>query len=332
MSTIREVARPAVCILGGSGFLGRTLAARLATDGCAVRILTRDRERHRAELILLPTLQLIEADVFDPAVLRQHFQGCDAVVNLIGILNESRRASFQRVHVELTETAARAAHASGVRHFIYVSALHANTARAPSYYLRSKGEAEARVNAVANATLHYSILRPSVIFGPGDSFLNRFATLLRLSPPPAFPLACAAARFAPVYSGDVAAVITRILCAPDSYGQRYDLCGPQQYTLLQLVRYTAACANIRRYIIPLGPTLSRLQAMVCQYLPGKPFTPDNYRSTLVDSVCHGDSGLQQLGITPTPLEAIAPTYLSRNSSRRAQLYRYRQQAGRTSPP
>lgn len=304
---IREFKAPRVCLLGGTGFVGRAVATRLAREGFPLRVLTRNRERHRAELITLPQLELIEADVFDPGVLKRHLAGCQAVIHLIGILNEGWRDSnsFQRIHVGSVQTAADAACAAGVRHFIHLSALQADAARGPSYYLRSKGEAEARL--IATTGLKYSILRPSVIFGPDDSFLNRFATLLKLSP--VFPLACANAKFAPVYVGDVAEAVARILCVPQCYGTRYELCGPRTYSLLELVRYTAACAGLRRWILPLGANLSRLQAEICEFVPGKPFSRDNYRSTLVDSTCTGEDGLARLGIPPTALEAIAPFYL-----------------------
>lgn len=319
---IREFKTPRVCLLGGTGFVGRAVATRLAREGFPLRVLTRDRERHRAELIMLPQLELIEADVFDSDVLKRHLTGCQAIIHLIGILNEGRRDidSFQRIHVGSMRIAADAACAVGVRHFIYLSALQADAARGPSYYLRSKGEAEARLTATTN--IKYSILRPSVIFGPGDSFLNRFAILLKFSP--VFPLACANAKFAPVYVGDVAEAIARVLCVPQCYGMRYELCGPRPYSLLELVRYTAACANIRRWILPLGSKLSRLQAEICEFIPGKPFSRDNYRSTLVDSICTGEDGLTHLGITPTALEAIAPFYLQH----KGHLDQFRRKAGR----
>ena len=307
---IREFATPRVCLLGGTGFVGRTIAARLAREGFPQRVLTRNRERHRAKLIMLPGLELIEADIFNPEVLKRHMEGCQAVIHLVGILNERGHngAGFKRVHVELTRTAVDAARATGVRHFVYLSALQADAAHGPSYYLRSKGEAEAQLCAAKD--IRHSILRPSVIFGPEDSFLNRFVSLLRLTPPPLFPLACASARFAPVYVGDVAEMVARILCTPRCYGQRYELCGPRTYSLLELVRYAAACANIRRrHVFPLGPRLSHLQAALFEFIPGKPFSLDNYRSTLVDSTCSGAQGLAHLGITATALESVAPFYL-----------------------
>lgn len=297
-----------IALLGGTGFVGRHLINRLARDGHELIVLTRRRERHR-DLLVIPTLQLIEADVHNPVILRTHLSGCTAVINLIGILNErgDDGRGFHHVHVELAEKLIAACHELGIPRLLHMSALHAST-QGPSHYLRSKGRAEESIHDAAHHGLQVTSFRPSVIFGPGDSFLNRFALLLRWTPL-FFPLACPQARFAPVCVTDAAEAMARCLDDPHSYGRRYDLCGPRIYTLHQLVAYTARTIGVRRLIVPLPDWLSKLQANVLEYVPGKPFSRDNLRSLQVDSVCTDAGALLQLGITPTPLEAVAPDYL-----------------------
>jgi uncharacterized protein YbjT (DUF2867 family) len=315
-----------VCVLGGSGFVGHHLLNRLTREGCQLRVPTRRREQHR-DLLVMPTLELIEADVHDPDALRRLFEGCDAVVNLVGILNEKGDdgSGFQRAHVELAGKVVGACQATGVRRLLHMSALHAG-AGAPSHYLRSKGLAEDLVFAAASTAFKVTSFRPSVIFGPEDRFLNRFASLLRLTPV-CFPLAKAKARFSPVYVNDVAEAFVAAMTEPASYGQRYDLCGPGVYTLKQLVDYVNVLIGTHWLILPLGEGLSRLQAKVLEHVPGKPFSLANLRSLSIDSVCTGNNGLLALGVDPTPLEAVAPSYLAHGQSR--SLYsEFRNLAGR----
>ncbi|HEX6550752.1 MAG TPA: complex I NDUFA9 subunit family protein [Gammaproteobacteria bacterium] len=300
--------RPQLCILGGSGFVGRHLVTRFAARGFNIKLLTRSSARHR-ELLVLPGVQIIEADVFDAAVLQREFAGCEGVINLVGILNERghRGRGFERAHVELAQRVLDACIASGVQRLLHMSALNADL-KAPSHYLRSKGEATRRVLAVADK-LNVTVFEPSVIFGPGDSFMNRFAGLLKLMP--VFPLACPRARFAPVYVGDVAEAFVRSYADAATFGKRYSLCGPKHYTLVELVRLAARASGLRRWIIGLPQWAGWLQAAVMEWLPGKPLSLDNYRSLKLDSVCSADT-LQQFGITPTPLEAVLPDYLGHN--------------------
>lgn len=310
-----------ICVLGGTGFVGSWLVSRLARDGHRIRVLTRRRERHR-DLLVLPTVELIDADVHDPAQLASHFEGRDTVINLVGILNEKGDSGkgFRHAHVELARKVVEACQGAGVHRLLHMSALHADAKSAPSHYLRSKAEAEDLVHAAASPDFHVTSFRPSVIFGRGDSFLNRFAELLRMTPG-VFPLACPEARFAPVFVADVAEAYTRALADPKTYGQRYDLCGPHSYTLRELVAYTASLIGVRRLILPLPESLSRLQAAVLEYAPGKPFSRDNFRSLQIDSVCEGPFP-PVFGITPSTLEAEAPEYLApRNQRSRLNLFR-----------
>ena len=296
-----------VCVLGGTGFVGQRLAARLVQRGHSVKVLTRRRFRHR-ELLVLPTLELVEADVYDPGVLRREFEGMDAVVNLVGILNERGHsgAGFRLAHVELTEGVLQACRGARVRRLLHMSALNADK-QGPSHYLRTKGEAAALV--LAAKQLETAVFEPSVIFGPGDSLLTRFAGLLKRVPL-VFPLAFPKARFAPVYVGDVAEAFARCLESRPAPGQRYPLCGPKVYSLKQLVDYTARLCGCRRLILGLPRPAAWLQAALMEWLPGKPFSLDNYRSLTKDSVSDED-GLAELQISATPLEAVAPLYIKR---------------------
>ncbi|MEJ2141246.1 MAG: complex I NDUFA9 subunit family protein [Gammaproteobacteria bacterium] len=305
-----------ICVLGGTGFVGYHVISQLAKAGYRVRVLARHRERNR-KLLVLPTVEVISADIHDTAQLQQYFTNQHVVINLVGILNEARDngRGFHQAHVELAQKVIDACHAKGIKRLLHMSALNADAANGPSYYLRSKGEAEDLAHSAAN--INVTSFRPSVIFGPADSFFNRFACLL-FRIPLFFPLACANARFAPVFVEDVAQAIVKSVNDHRTYGQHYDLCGPKNYTLQQLVKYTAKNIDVHRTIIPLGKFMSLLQANIFQYFPGKPFSRDNYRSMQVDSICkdNGETLTNVFKITPTSIEAEVPRYLRDNSCRR----------------
>lgn len=291
-----------VVVLGGSGFVGRGLVARLAADGARVVVPTRRRANAR-ELILLPTVDVVEADIHDPATLARLAAGAGAVVNLVGILNESRRETFARAHADLARGVVAAMRAGGARRLVHMSALGADPA-GPSRYLASKGEAERTVEA---SGLDWTILRPSVIFGPGDRFLNLFVRIARLAP--VIALAGARARFQPVYVGDVVRAFARALANPSTVGRRYDLCGPTVYTLAELVRWSTRVAGVERPVVGLPGPLGTLQAAVLEHLPGKLMSRDNLASMTRDNVC-GCPFPADLGFAPTPLEAVAPGWLA----------------------
>jgi NADH dehydrogenase len=302
-----------VCILGGTGFVGQHLANRLTQYGYKVRILTRRRERHRA-LLVNPDITLAETDVYDASTLRQQFADASVVINLVGILNESGKkgAGFRRAHVELPEKIVAAASARGVSRLLHMSALNADAGEQHSLYLKTKGEGENLVHAAASKELLVTSFRPSIIFGPGDSFFNRFATLLKIAGP-VFPLACPNSRFAPVCVTDVAEAICRSI-GDATAGERLELCGPQTFSLAELVSYTRDQCRLQCHIARLNDTLSRMQASVLGLLPGKPFTMDNYYSLQHDSVCT-DNALPTLGITPTTIAAVVPGYLAGRNAR-----------------
>lgn len=295
-----------VCVLGGSGFVGRHVCHLLVARGCRVTVPTRDRERAKS-LITLPTADVFAADVHDPATLKRVVRGCDAVINLIGVLHDgSGKASFRQAHVDMARKVVDACRQRGVRRLLHMSALNA-AMNAPSAYLRSKAEAEALVR---ESGLCYTIFRPSVIFGRDDHFLNLFAKLLRLTP--VMALGSPNARFQPVYVEDVARVFTESLARLETFGRSYDLAGRQVYTLRELVEYVGEVTGHRRPVIGLNDTLSYLQARVMELLPGKLLTRDNYQSMKVDSVA---SAPLPLGIAPTPLEAVAPAWLAQRTPR-----------------
>jgi len=294
-----------VCILGGTGFVGSQIAYILAANGHTVRVLTRNRERNK-HLLVVPGISLVEANIFDRKQLKSQLKDIDAVINLVGILNEKQHngAGFRKAHVELPQHIVEACLFNGIHRMLHMSALNADASTGPSHYLRTKGEAENALHAISTEKLQVTSFRPSVIFGPNDSFFNRFAGLLKLMPI-AFPLACPQARFAPVYVGDVANRFVQALGDQTTINQRYDLCGPKEYSLIELVKYTAEQLEIKRSIIGLPDFLSHLQAAVFEWFPGKPFSLDNYNSLKIDSTC------KQSSCEATSIEKIVPFYIGK---------------------
>ncbi|HEX5055131.1 MAG TPA: complex I NDUFA9 subunit family protein [Gammaproteobacteria bacterium] len=304
-----------ICIMGGTGFVGRHLAARLNELQIPAKILTRRRDRQRAVLVL-PLTQVVEINVYDYERLKKELVGYDTVINLVGILNESGHsgAGFHKTHVSLTRNVVDACISAGCKRLLHMSALNANSNHPSSFYLRTKGMAEDYVHTFARG-IRATSFRPSVIFGDGDSFFNRFAGLLKLAPY-YFPLACPDTRYAPVYVGDVVQQFIAALDNPATYGKRIELCGPETYTLRQLVEYTAEVLGLPRRIVGLPDFAAKLQANIMEYVPGKPFSRDNYHSMQKDNVC--SSGI----IAATSLKAVVPGYLlNRNTRNRYNLFR-----------
>jgi uncharacterized protein YbjT (DUF2867 family) len=307
-----------VCVIGGSGFVGRHIVHRLAAQGCGVRVPTRQRERAK-QLILLPTVDVVEANVHDAAELAQLTRGVDAVINLVGVLHDARgERGFGPAHVELTRKVVAACQANNVSRYVHMSALGADV-NGPSKYQRTKGQAELLVRA---SSLDWTIFRPSVIFGRDDRFLNLFALLLKLAP--VMFLASPHARFQPVFVEDVAAALVHSLTDLSTYGKTYDLCGPRVYTLRELVELVGNVTGHRRPIVGLNDALSYLQAFVLELAPVKLMTRDNYYSMKVDNV---SSRPFPFGFQPAAIEAVVPGYLG-NDSPRARYRAYRDHAGR----
>jgi NADH dehydrogenase len=309
-----------IVLIGGSGFLGQYLVRELVADGHPCTVLTRCTSKRR-EFSLEKGIRLVQADVYSVDVLTRRFQGADAVVSMAGILNEPGFGGkgFQRAHVELVQGIAEACAMAGVTRLLHVSAL--NAGRGKSHYLRSKGEAEEVLRA---ADLNLTVFQPSVIFGPGDSFFNRFAGLLALSP--VLPLACPNARMQPVFAGDVAAAMAAALTDPATHGRTCQLGGPRDYRLIELVRWIAQTLGLRRRVMPLPGFASRMQATLLDFVPGKPFSTDNYHSLQLDNVTT-DNALPHFGIVPGSVESIVPDYLGVSRHQR-HLGRIRQRAGR----
>ena len=315
-----------VCILGGTGFVGRQIANRLANTPIRIKVLTRRRERNR-HLLPIPNLELVETDIHDAQQLAAQLEGVDAVINLVAILNESGKPGrdFETVHVRLVEKLLEACHTAGVKRLLHMSALGADI-DGPSRYQQTKGEGERLALAAHGDDLAVTVFKPSVVFGPADSFLNTFAGLLRMAP--VMPLPTPEAKFQPVYVDDVAAAFETALSDRKTFGKTYELGGPTVYSLKTLVRYVAELLGIKRAIIGLPDGLSRLQGRVMQRVPGQPYTYDNYLSAQVDNVC-SHNALPDLGIHPTALEAVAPAYLGGQKSR-DRYDEWRRDAGRHS--
>jgi NADH dehydrogenase len=312
-----------IAVLGGTGFLGTRLVAHLIKDGHQVTVLSRDRERHK-HLLVLPGLTLENCDVYQEPQLSERFRGQDVVINLIGIVNERGfgGAGFRRAHTELTQHVLLAARSAGVTRLLQVSALKASP-DAPSHYLHSKGEAEKLIRE--QTALDWSIFQPSVMFGPGDSFLNRFAGLLSAIPL-AFPLARPDAKLQPVWVDDVVNALRSCLHGGASSRQTYELGGPQVYTLREVVNLVASLTGRRRWIMGLPAPLGRLQAFFMNFVPGRPFSGDNYKTLGVDSVCKED-GFARLGIRPKSMAAAARLFLGSQEDN-ARLSQNRAAAGR----
>lgn len=301
-----------VLVLGGTGFVGGYVCSRLARAGHQITLLTRDAQQARSSK-LLPNTTLAETDVYRQQALRNLINGHDVVINLVGILNERGFSGkgFQRAHVQLPDTVMAAMGEAGVRRYIHMSALRAGEGK--SHYQRSRGEAEQHVR---DSGLDWTIMQPSVIFGRGDSFLNRFAGLLKIAP--VLPLACAGSRFQPVWVVDVAQAFVAAVERPETIGQSYELGGPEIFTLRQIVELVCDLLGVKRLIIGLPKPLSWLQGQVLDFVPGKPFSSDNYKSLQVDSVVKGEDGLLRLGIPAHSLTTIAPDYIG--GGRRRKLF------------
>jgi uncharacterized protein YbjT (DUF2867 family) len=314
-----------ILVLGGTGFVGRALCEKLVArnGGAGGRITVPTRQLARANKIRsLPTVEVTQANIHDDTTLARLVAGHDVVINLVAILHGTPD-SFARVHVGLPRRLVAACTGAGVRRVLHVSALGA-AINAPSHYLRSKAAGEA---AFSHSELDLSFLRPSVIFGAEDRFLNLFASLQAFAP--VMPLAGSHAKFQPVWVQDVASALLRCIDDENTVGKTYELAGPTVYTLSELVRLAGRWSGHERAQLPLPAPLATLQALALELLPGEPLmSRDNLASMRVPNVALGQlPGLSQLGILATALEAVAPQYLG-HSNGRARLNRLRAGAGR----
>lgn len=306
-----------ILVLGGTGFVGAHVCEKLVRAGWHVTVPTRRRANAR-HILHLPGLIVLETNVHDPAALARAVQGHQAMVNLVAVLH-GNAARFNAVHVALPQSLAQACSAAQVRQLVHVSALGADPQQpdaAPSEYLRSKSRGEAALQqAAASAPWQLTLLRPSVIFGAEDKFLNLFARLQTVAP--VVPLAGADARFQPVWVQDVANAVVRSL-APGAPGGVVEACGPGVYTLRQLVQLAGRLSGVNegrgRPVLGLPQWMGRLQALAMECLPGEPLmSRDNLDSMRTPNVATGQHpGLEALGITPAALEPIAQGYLRRS--------------------
>ena len=286
-----------VTVIGGSGFVGGAITNTLSALDHEIILLSRNGTAR--DLSARVQLRVYEPQHFSAELLSD----CDCVINLVGILNKRilHPQDFHRAHVELVRQVIHACRSAGIRRYLHVGALNANP-QGPSEYLKTKYAGEQL--ALEADGLEVTSFRPSVVFGPEDSFLNRFARLLKLLPVPLFPLACADTLFAPVYVNELATRVVESIDDDNTIGQSINLCGPKQYTLEQIVSYVAQLLDKRVKIIALPDSLAKLQGRVCDFVPGRPFSFDNYLSLQVDSVCAESDTL-----CTTTMETIAPNYI-----------------------
>ena len=314
-----------VLVLGGSGFVGRHVCEKLNQRQIHVTVLTRRRENAR-HLQMLPLVDVIEVASLDSGSLAAQLPGHDAVVNLIAILHGSE-AAFEKAHVALPTALVSACQTSGVRRVVHISALGA-APDSPAMYQRSKARGEAVLH---ESGLDVTLLRPSVIFGAEDKFLNTFAQLQQLFP--VIPLASAEARFQPVWVEDVATAVVECLIDRSTIGKTFEACGPDVFTLKQLVELAGQYAGVNsgrgRPVFGLPAALARIQARLMEMAPGEPvMSRDNLDAMKIDNVASGKlPGLDALEITPSALRAIAPSYLGAQGLRSG-LMAKRKTAGR----
>lgn len=296
-----------ICVLGSSGFVGRQVCAALAASGLRLRAPTRSRERAK-HLTMLPTCETIAADVHNPVDLKELIRGCDAVVNLVGVLHNGRgNASFENAHPGLAQKVIAACRDTGVRRVLHMSALNA-AVDGPSAYLRSKGTAE---KLMRDSGLDVTIFRPSVIFGREDQFLNLFARILKSAPALIVPMGNA--KFQPVHVGDVAQAFAKAYTHREAIGQTYDLVGPRVWTMRELGQFVADAMGSVKPVFGADRTLSNIMAFAMECLPGKMMSVDNVRSMSIDCVSSGATF--PFGITPQSVEAIVPGYVAQASPR-----------------
>ncbi|MFV1922656.1 MAG: complex I NDUFA9 subunit family protein [Methylotenera sp.] len=310
-----------VVVIGGAGFVGSSIVAELNDKGYKVKVLTRNRERAK-HLILLPNVEVEACDIADNTSLKAAVSGCDAVINLIGILHERKNTTFDFVHHQLPKRIATICQELGIKRLLHMSALRASE-DAPSQYLQSKARGELAL-AAFKQSLNVTIFKPSVIFGRDDSFLNLFATMIKYLP--VIFLAKPESKFQPIWVEDVASVFVNSLQNDDTYHKAFELVGPSIYTMRELVTKVMGLLHKSKPIIGLSDRLSYIQAWLLEWLPIKLMTRDNVRSMEVDSVASGPMA-PEIAYPLTPLEAIVPSYII-NKTPRAKYHQFRTAAGR----
>ena len=291
-----------ICILGGTGFVGRSLINALSKENYTFTVITRDFDKNK-DLAIYPNLKLIQEDVYNEKKMLEVSKSHDVLINLIGILNEKgfRGKGFYLAHSKIARIILNVCKQNRIKRILHMSALNADPGGS-SHYLRTKGEAESFLHTYGERFADVTSFRPSVIFGTEDSFINRFSNLLKIIPF-VFPLACAQTRFAPVYVGDLVNFMKNSIDDVSSFNKKIDICGPKIYTLEEIVKIVIEVKGYSTKVIPLNNALSKFQAVIMEFLPGKPFSIDNFNSCLVDSI--SESGLK----FKTELESVIKQYL-----------------------
>ena len=291
-----------ICILGGTGFVGRSLINALSKENYTFTVITRDFDKNK-DLAIYPNLKLIQEDIYNEKRMLEVSKSHDVLINLIGILNEKgfRGKGFYLAHSKIARIILNVCKQNRIKRILHMSALNANPGGS-SHYLRTKGEAESFLHTYGERFADVTSFRPSVIFGTEDSFINRFSNLLKIIPF-VFPLACAQTRFAPVYVGDLVNFMKDSIDDVSSFNKKIDICGPKIYTLEEIVKIVIEVKGYSTKVIPLNNALSKFQAVIMEFLPGKPFSIDNFNSCLVDSI--SESGLK----FKTELESVIKQYL-----------------------
>ena len=291
-----------ICILGGTGFVGRSLINALSKENYTFTVITRDFDKNK-DLAIYPNLKLIQEDIYNEKRMLEVSKSHDVLINLIGILNEKgfRGKGFYLAHSKIARIILNVCKQNRIKRILHMSALNADPGGS-SHYLRTKGEAESFLHTYGERFADVTSFRPSVIFGTEDSFINRFSNLLKIIPF-VFPLACAQTRFAPVYVGDLVNFMKDSIDDVSSFNKKIDICGPKIYTLEEIVKIVIEVKGYSTKVIPLNNALSKFQAVIMEFLPGKPFSIDNFNSCLVDSI--SESGLK----FKTELESVIKQYL-----------------------
>ena len=291
-----------ICILGGTGFVGRSLISALSKENYTITVITRDFDKNK-DLAIYPNIKLIQEDVYNEKRMLEVSKSHDVLINLIGILNEKgfRGKGFYLAHSKIARIILNVCKQNRIKRILHMSALNADPGGS-SHYLRTKGEAESFLHTYGERFADVTSFRPSVIFGTEDSFINRFSDLLKFIPF-VFPLACAQTRFAPVYVGDLVNFMKDSIDDVSSFNKKIDICGPKIYTLEEIVKIVIDVKGYSTRVIPLNNALSKFQAVMMEFLPGKPFSIDNFNSCLVDSI--SESGLK----FKTELESVIKQYL-----------------------
>ncbi len=302
-------------IFGGSGFIASEIVYKLSPHFKEIRLLTRNTQKCN----YIKVIKNVEVYLYDPMIApsyTQHIKNSDIVINTVGILNETKKDSFNSVHFEFVKKIIGKSRDMNVKKFVHISALNADE-NGPSKYLQSKGKADKLISSYSSDSFQTVIFRPSVVFGENDSFFNRFKNLLKFIP--VFPLACPNSMFSPIYVKDLASFIETSIITDNFDNTIQEVTGPDDYKFIELIYFILKTMKAKRIIIPLNYTLSKLQALLFTYLPGNIFTLDNFKSLQKNNI--SSKGLKG----QSSIEEFVPSYLYKKNNK---LDIYRKNSGR----